>query len=296
MEKNYITKAYIDMLTKKEKQTGIYFSTPKVIKRGDRYRKTLSLTQKAIYEEFYDLAKKAVHKGQIDEKGRVYVEVSYSYIAVALDISVKTAEYNMNGKGNKDSKYNELFTSGLLAIKKRGKQSMHEFYVMAPVYEGADEIYLKNDGATPQAKKEIEEISAKKNSRKPTKRKKENEQLEEERIFDTVADTAEYKVEQKIQADNIPDFDEPFEEKESVPQEPQKEMYFRVIDKEDYNGTYNASFVIKHDGVIVESWTLKDFLKKTKSSINLNQHESYIIKELQKQGEYKIKYEDSFEY
>lgn len=93
---------------------------------------------------------------------------------------------------------------------------------------------------------------------------------------------------------DTPDFDEPAEEKERVPEELQKEMYFRVIDKEDYDGTYKAGFVIKHDGVIVDSWTVKDFLKKTKSSINLNQHESCIIKELQEQGEYKIKYEEGF--
>ena len=46
--KNYITKAYIDMLKNKDVQTGLYFNTPKVVIKGDKYRKALKPIEKLI--------------------------------------------------------------------------------------------------------------------------------------------------------------------------------------------------------------------------------------------------------
>lgn len=94
--KNYITQAYIDMLKNKEKQTGLYYATPKVIIKGDRYRKALNPTEKLLYQELWDLSMKAAHKGQYDEKGRVYVKTSYSFLATAIGVDVSTIDRTIN--------------------------------------------------------------------------------------------------------------------------------------------------------------------------------------------------------
>ncbi|WP_394547558.1 replication initiator protein A [Priestia aryabhattai] len=205
MKKQYITKGYIKDLTSKEKATGVYFNTPKVIYKGEKYRKALSLTQKAIYQELWDISMKAAHKGQVDEKGRVYIEVADSFIARALDISEGTVKFNLNGKG-KNGKYTELFDLGLITIKKRVEKETSEYYVMAPVYEGVDKAFLTNDITTPSIQ---EEASAKRNKSATSKREQNNEQLEERRKSDTVKDTAHYEVMEREFNDNMPDFDEP---------------------------------------------------------------------------------------
>ena len=205
MKKQYITKAYINDLTDKEKATGVFGTPPKVIRKGEKYRKALSVTQKFIYEELWDLIGKAIHKGQVDSKGQAYVEVSYSYMAVACDISEGTARNILKG----DGKYNQLFELDLLSIKKRKDRETSEYYVMAPVYEGVDEAFLTQDITTPSMIKDAEELSAKKNKKTASKRVKGNERLEEERKSDTVKDTAHYEVMEREFNDNMPDFDEP---------------------------------------------------------------------------------------
>lgn len=261
MTKNYITKAYVDMLHDKEKQTGVYYNSPKVIRKGDKYRKTLSMTQKFIYEELYDLAMKAAHKGQVDEKGRVYVEVSYSYMAVACDISEGTAKFNMNGTGNKDGKYTELFKLGLIAIKKRKDREISQYYVMAPVYEGIDVAFLTNDITTGSMKQDARELTINKNKRTKSKRENENEQLENERIFDIKTDTAEFKERERI--DDLPNFDDDEPQPQIVADEkPNKQMYFLVDDTQEHTGIYHANFVIEQNGRIFEKWSLQEFVEK----------------------------------
>jgi len=215
MTKNYITKTYIDMLKDKEKATGVYFNTPKVIYKGEKYRKAISLTQKAIYQELWDISMKAAHKGQVDQKGRVYIEVADSFIARALDISEGTVKHNLNSKG-KNGKYTELFDLGLITIKKRVEKETSEYYVMAPVYEGVDKAFLTNDITTPSIQ---EEASAKRSKSAISKREKNNEQLEGQRKADTVKDTAHYEVMEREFYDNMPDFDEPVKS-EVTPEKP----------------------------------------------------------------------------
>lgn len=282
--KNYITKAYVDMLRDKDKSTGVYFNTPKVIKRGEKYRKALSLTQKNLYEEFWDLAMRAAHKNQIDEDGRVYVEVSYSYMAVALDISEGTTKFNMNGTGNKAGKYTELFTLGLIRIKKRKDRETSQYYVMAPVYEGEDVAFLTNDITTSSMKSDAKEMSAKRNKNSKSKRETENEQLKDEKAFDTRADNAEYEVIEREIVNNTPDFIEPV--KKDVVAE--QTYYFKITDRQD--GFYSAFYICEQKGRIVGSWPLKKFVQMKKLNINCNRHESEIMKDIEALGEYKLKW------
>lgn len=264
MTKNYITKAYVDMLHDKEKQTGVYFNTPKVIKRGVKYRKALSRLQKDIYEELWDLAMRAAHKGQIDEKGRVYVECSYSYMAIALDIDPTTAKHNMNGTG-KNGKYTELFDLGLIQIKKRKEREISEYYVMAPVYEGEDKAFLTNDITTTSHKKDVEELKAKRAeyaSTSKSKRETKNEQLENDRIFDIKSDNAEYEFKERERIDNLPDFDEKPSKEVVADSKPSKQMYFLVDDTQEHTGIYHANFVIEQNGRIFEKWSLQEFVEK----------------------------------
>ena len=205
MEKNYITKGYIEKLHDSQSKTGVYGTPPRVIRKGEKYRKALSMTQKFIYEELWELAGKAAHKNQVDEKGNVYVEVSYSYIAVACDCSPNTAKNNLKG----DGKYNQLFALGLLSIKERKSTETSQYYVHAPVYEGFDEAFLTNDPTTPSMKTDIKEISAKRNKNTTTKREAENEEIAKERKQDSIVDTAEFEVaEREYQEKNdMPDID-----------------------------------------------------------------------------------------
>lgn len=205
MKKNYITKGYIEKLHDSQSKTGVYGTPPRVIRKGEKYRKALSMTQKFIYEELWELAGKAAHKGQVDEKGNVYVEVSYSYIAVACDCSPNTAKNNLKG----DGKYNQLFALGLLSIKERKSTETSQYYVHAPVYEGFDEAFLTNDPTTPSMKADIKEISAKRNKNTTTKREAENEEIAKERKQDSIVDTAEFEVaEREYQEKNqMPDIE-----------------------------------------------------------------------------------------
>ncbi|PGK45742.1 hypothetical protein [Bacillus cereus] len=290
MTKKYITQGYVDKLRDKEQKTGVFGTPPRIIRKGEKYRKALSITQKFIYEELWELTGKAVHKGQFDEKGRAYIEVSYSFIAVACDISEGTARFNMNGKGNKDGKYTELFDLGLLKIKKRKDTETSQYYVMAPSYEGIDEAFLTNDITTPSMKQDIADISNKKNSKKPTKRKIENKQLEDDRMFDTKADNADYELQEKQYNDSLPD-GVVEEQQETTEEQPIKQMYFRVFDKQDYDGTYNANFIIMHNSKLIESLSIHEFLKKTKSTIDSKRHLCEIMKDIESEGKYDIRYE-----
>ncbi|MCM3411877.1 hypothetical protein [Metabacillus litoralis] len=215
MKKNYITKGYIEKLHDSQSKTGVYGTPPRVIRKGEKYRKALSMTQKFIYEELWELAGKASHKGQFDEKGNVYVEVSYSYMAVACDCSPNTAKNNLKG----DGKYNQLFTMGLVSIKKRKDRETTEYYVHAPEYKGFDEAFLTNDPTTPSMKADIKEISAKRNKNTTTKRETENAEIAEERRQDSIVDTAEFEVAEREyqEKDDMPDIDEMAEESTEVP-------------------------------------------------------------------------------
>lgn len=287
MTKKYITRAYVDMLRDKEQKTGVYYSTPKVVKKGDKYRKALSPIEKDVYEELYDLTMKALHKGQVDEKGNAYVEVSYIWVAVALGVSDSTIQRILSKKTN------PLYALGLLKIKQRQDKSTSQYYVMAPSYDGEDQFFLDSDYATTQMKEEARQMVEKKNRKKPTKREVENEQLEDERMFDTKADTAEYELQEKQLIDSLPNGVQelPPEPQETTEEQPQKEMYFRVIDKQDYDGTYVANFVIAHNGKVVEALDVREFLKRTKSTIDTNRHDSFIMKDIESEGKYEIKYE-----
>ncbi|MCM2532173.1 hypothetical protein NDK43_06895 [Neobacillus pocheonensis] len=289
--KNYITNAYIDMLHDKTKATGVYFNTPKVIKHGVKYRKALSRLQKDVYAELWDMAMKAAHKGQVDEKGRVYVEVADSFMAVAVVADVTTIKHNLNGTG-KNGKYTELFDLGLIRIKKRIERETSEYYVMAPVYEGEDVKFLTNDITTSSHKADAEELKAKRNKNVTTKRKTENEQLEEERIFDTKADTAEYEIIEKETAENVPDFDEEPQPQIIADEKPSKQMYFLVMDDLDGTGLYSAEFIIEQNGKMMESWTLSKFAQNMKLGIETERkHDSDILREIMiaTGGKYEIK-------
>ncbi|MED3681830.1 hypothetical protein [Bacillus thuringiensis] len=286
MKKQYITQTYIDMLRDKEQKTGVFGTPPRVIRKGEKYRKTLSVTQKFIYEELWELTGKAVHKGQLDERGRAYIEISYAYIAVACDISEGTARNILKGTG----KYNQLFKLGLLSIKKRKDRETSEYYVMAPSYEGIDEAFLTNDITPTSMVQDAKEIADKKNRKKPIKRKIENEQLKDERMFDTRADNAEYEQQEKQLNDGLPN-GVVEELQENTEEQPQKEMYFRVIDKQDYDGNYRADYVITHNGKVVDILSIREFLKRTKSTIDTNRHDSSIMKDIESQGKYEIRYE-----
>ncbi|MEH7613869.1 hypothetical protein [Gottfriedia acidiceleris] len=198
--KNYITKAYIDLLIDKEKQTGTYFTAPKVVVKGDKYREALSPTEKLLYQEFYDITKKAAHDNQVDMYGNVYVEVSYIFLAVAIGVSDSTIYRILSDKKN------PLYKLGLLAVKKRKDKSTSQYYVMAPVYEGWDEIFLTGDLSTPSMRVKAKEMVEKKNRKKVSKRATENEQIEEEKIFDIPEERAEVKVVAKELKDKMPDF------------------------------------------------------------------------------------------
>jgi hypothetical protein len=213
--KNYITKAYIAMLHDKNTPTGTYFNTPKVIKRGVKYRKVLTDTQKDIYEELWDMTMKAAHKGQVDEKGRVFVEASDTFLAVALDVNPTTIKHNLNGKG-KSGKYTELFDLGLIKIKKRVERETSEYYVMAPVYEGEDVKFLTSDPTTSSHIADAKALKEKrkKYSKTESKRDIENEQIAEERKNDSIVDTAEFEVAEREyqkkqeEVNETPNFDE----------------------------------------------------------------------------------------
>lgn len=291
MKKLYITQEYVDRLRDKEQKTGVYYSTPKVIMKGEKYRTKLSLTQKAIYQEIYDISMKALHDKQVDDKGRVYIEVSYIFIATALNISEGTVRNNMNGTGNKAGKYTELFDLGLLKIKKRKDREISQYYVMAPSYEGNDEQFLERDYTTWEIKQDAKERVAKKN-RNNSKRENENKQLEDERMFDTRADNAEYELQEKQYNDSLPDgvVELPPEQQETTEEQPLKEMYFRVVDKQDYDGTYKADYVITHNGKIVESLPVHEVLRRTNSTINIKQHMSGIMKDIESEGTHDIRY------
>lgn len=79
-----------------------------------------------IYQELFDLSMKAAHMRQFDEKGRAYVKVSYSFIATAIGVDPSTVDRTI-------TKRKTLFRLGLLAFKKKGNKTEHEYYVMAPV-------------------------------------------------------------------------------------------------------------------------------------------------------------------
>ncbi|GAB6415593.1 replication initiator protein A [Bacillus cereus] len=285
--KQYITKGYVDKLRDKEQKTGVYYSAPKVVMKGDKYRKKLSAIEKLLYQEMYDLSMKALHKGQVDEKGNVYIESSYISLAVALGISDSTTQRYLSKTTN------ALYKLGLLKVKKRKEQSTTQYYVMAPTYEGEDVHFLENDYTTTQMKEEAKQMVEKKNRKKSTKRKVENEQLEDERMFDTKADTADYQLQEKQFNDSLPDGvkELPPEPQETTEEQPIKQMYFRVFDKQDYDGTYNADFVIMHNDKLVDTLSIREFLKKTKSTIDGNRHLSEIMKDIELEGKYEIKYE-----
>ncbi|MGZ0875131.1 replication initiator protein A [Priestia megaterium] len=222
MKKNYITKAYINMLNDKEKATGVYFTTPKVIVKGDKYRKALNPTEKLIYQELWDMTKKAIHKGQVDEKGRAYVEASYTFLATAIGVDPSTIERTL-------TKRKGLFHTGLLAIKKHGNSTTTEYYVMAPVYEGADEMYLANDGATDEMKSTVDGFKKRKNSNKSTKRETENEQLAEQRKSDTIQDTAHYDVIKREEVSNTPDGIESEQEQQEATEKENLQEYESIM-------------------------------------------------------------------
>ncbi|PGW18550.1 hypothetical protein COD90_07880 [Bacillus cereus] len=290
MKKQYITQGYVDKLRDKEQKTGVYYSSPKVIMKGEKYRTKLSLTQKVIYQELYDISMKALHDNQVDSKGNVYIEVSYIFIATALDISEGTVRNNMNGKG-KGGKYTELFDLGLLKIKKRKDRETSQYYVMAPDYEGNDKHFLEKDYTTSEIRLDAKERVAKKN-RNNSKREDENEQLEDERMFDTVADTADYALQEQQYNDSLPNgiVELPPEPQETTEEQPTKETYFRVIDKQDHDGTYVAMFVIAHNGKIVETFNVREFLNRTKSTIDPKRHDSFIMKDIESEGKYEVRY------
>ena len=225
MTKKYITRTYVDMLRDKEQKTGVYYSAPKVVMKGDKYRKALSPTEKLLYQEMYDLSMKALHKGQVDEKGRVYVESSYISLAVALGVSDSTTQRAL------EKQTTSLYKLGLLKVKERKKQSISQYYVMAPDYDGEDRFFLDSDYTTTQMKEEARQMVEKKNRKKPTKRKVENEQLEDERMFDTRADNAEYEFQQQQEINNTPDgiAEPPQEQQETTEEQPTKETYFMYL-------------------------------------------------------------------
>lgn len=287
MKKQYITQGYVDRLRDKEQKTGVYYSAPKVVMKGDKYRKTLSPTEKLLYQEMYDLSMKALHKGQVDEKGNVYIESSYISLAVALGVSDSTTQRILNKLTN------PLYALGLLRVKQRKDKSTSQYYVMAPDYDGEDRFFLESDYTTTQMKKEAQQMVEKKNRKKSTKRKVENEQLEDERMFDTKADTADYQLQEKQFNDSLPDGvkELPPEPQEITEEQPIKQMYFRVFDKQDYDGTYVAEFVIAHNGKIVDTLNVREFLKRTKSTIDTNRHDSFIMKDIESEGKYEVRYE-----
>lgn len=286
MKKQYITQGYVDKLRDKEQKTGVYYSAPKVVMKGDKYRKTLSPTEKLLYQEMYDLSMKALHKGQVDEKGNVYIESSYISLAVALGVSDSTTQRILNKLTN------PLYALGLLRVKQRKDKSTTQYYVMAPDYDGEDRFFLESDYTTTQMKKEAQQMVEKKNRKKSTKRKVENEQLEDERMFDTKADTADYQLQEKQFNDSLPDGvkELPPEPQETTEEQPIKQMYFRVFDKQDYDGTYNADYVITHNGRIIESLPVHEFLRRTNSTINIKQHLSDIMKDIELEGKHDIRY------
>ncbi|WP_255294144.1 replication initiator protein A [Bacillus toyonensis] len=285
--KQYITQGYVDKLRDKDQATGVYYSAPKVIMKGDKYRKKLSPTEKLLYQEMYDLTMKALHKGQVDEKGNAYIESSYISLAVALGVSDSTIQRILSKKTN------PLYTLGLLKIKQRKEQSTSQYYVMAPSYDGEDRFFLDSDYTTTQMKEEARQMVEKKNRKKPTKREVENEQLEDERMFDTKADKAEYKLQEKQFNDSLPNgvAELPQEQQETTEEQSQKELYFRVIDKQAHDGTYVARFVIAHNGKVVETLNVREFLKRTKSTIDINRHDSFIVKDIELEGKYEVRYE-----
>ncbi|AZU60104.1 hypothetical protein [Neobacillus mesonae] len=289
MTKKYFTKAYVDMLNDKEKQTGTFFTPPKVVIRGDKYRETLSPTEKLLYNEFYDMSKKAAHDNKVDKKGFVYVEVSYIFLAVAIGVSDSTVQRILSNKSN------PLYTLGLLQVKERKDKSTSQYYVMAPEYEGHDEIFLTGDGATPAMKAKAQELSAKKNRKSISKRKTENEQLEDERVFDTKADTAEFEIIEKEIADSTPDIDlDPTELEVVAEEKPDKQMYFNVYDDEDRTGRFDAHFNIEQNGKVVSSWTLAEFVKNMKLDIDYKRHQKTVLNEIMAVigNQYQIRYKD----
>jgi len=278
MTKKYITKAYINDLTDSEKATGVFGTPPKVIRKGERYRKALSVTQKFIYEELWDLIGKAIHKGQVDSKGQAYVEVSYSYMAVACDISEGTARNILKG----DGKYNQLFELGLLSIKKRKDRETSEYYVMAPIYEGVDEAFLTQDITTPSMIKDAEELSAKKNKKTISKRKTENEQLEEQRKPDTIQDTAHYDVIKREEINNTPDGIELKQEPAPEPQEKPITVEKYVEERSSMTGFYSIVLIEKmSDGSVTETDLKKKFPKITDSKILNHAHKNYEVKQIE---------------
>lgn len=288
MKKQYITQGYVDRLHDKEQKTGVYYSAPKVIMKGDKYRKKLSAIEKLLYQEMYDLSMKALHKGQVDEKGNVYIESSYISLAVALGTSDSTTQRYLSKTTN------ALYKLGLLKVKKRKEQSTSQYYVMAPVYEGEDKHFLENDYTTTQMREEARQMVEKKNRKKPTKRKVENEQLEDERAFDTKADNAEYELQEKQMIDSLPD-GVSVEKQDRSEKEDTKEMYFRVIDNQAYDGTYDANYIIEQNGKMVDMLTVHEFLRRTKSTIDYKtKHLSEVMKDIELEGKHEIRYDIVF--
>lgn len=258
------------MLNDKEKETGVYFTPPKVVFKGDKYREALSPVEKIIYQELYDMTKKAVHKGQVDEKGNVYVETSYIFLAVGTGLSDSTIQRALSKTTN------ALYRLGLLAIKKRKDKSTTQYYVMAPRYEGDDKIFLTQDAPTPAMIEKAKELSAKKNRKVIPKRDHENEKLEDERVFDTKADTADYQINHV----------EPTTENEV---EQVDKFYFEILD--NGNGEYDAKYIREINGKAIGAWSLYEFIEMKKLNINCNKrHLSKVMHDIMELGEYEIKY------
>ncbi|WLR53781.1 replication initiator protein A [Mesobacillus subterraneus] len=198
MKKNYITKEYIEMLRDRNKETGLYYATPKVICKGDKYRKALKPVEKLLYQEMYDLAMKAAYKGQVDTKGNVYVKVSYSFLAVAVGVDPSTIDRAIGEDKN-------LFRTGLLAFKKKGTKSEHEYYVMAPKYIGEDKSLLSIDQVTWEMLQDVRKFARRKNPNRTFNLEVENKILEDERKADTALNKAEYD----LNRPEYPDMNEP---------------------------------------------------------------------------------------
>ncbi|MFP8643354.1 hypothetical protein ACLHWY_17650 [Priestia aryabhattai] len=275
MKKQYITKGYIKDLTDKEKATGVFFSSPKVVVKGDKYRDVLKPIEKLVYEELYDMTRKAAHINQVDKNGNVYVEVSYIFLAVALGVSDSTIQRILSKETN------PLYALGLLTIKERKDKSTTQYYVMAPVYEGDDKVFLTQDAPTPKMLAKAKELVARKN-RTSSKRETENKQLAEQRKLDTVEDTAHYDVVKREEANNTPDGIEL--KQEQVPEQ-QKELIIvekYVEERSSITGYHSIILVEKmSDDSVKETDLKKKFPKSTDSKILGYAQKHYEVKQVE---------------
>lgn len=149
-------------------EIGTYGLMPKVIMQGNKYKNALDSDEKLIYMTMLQYAQKALHKGQVDDIGRVYVKLSHSMLHALTGIG----EPSLKRKLKTSDESLPLFSLGLISFKGIGENKENCYYVMLPDFEDEDEIFKTSEKPTPKTKQQMDDkIQKKKEVRKAYEQK-----------------------------------------------------------------------------------------------------------------------------